>query len=249
MIGKAVVRKIPNSYPKLYFPKKIKINLDLAREQHDKYIKAIQWLGLKVDIIPANEEFPDCVFIEDTAVVHNGKALITCMGSNYRRREIEETKRYFQKTQKLIEMKSPALLEGGDVLIINNEVYVGISNVTNTLALEYLKIIFDAHTIIPVPVTETLHLKSACSYIGKNIILICEDLLKTDLFDKFEKIHVPKEESSACNCIALGNKVIVPEGAEKTISKIKNKGFEIKTVPISEFMKGEGSLTCLSIIY
>ena len=249
MMGKAVVRKIPNSYPELYLPKGIHIDLDLAREQHDKYIKALQWLGLNVDVVSADEKYPDCVFIEDTAVVHQNNVLITHMGSEYRRGEIGETKKYFQKTHKLFEMKSPALLEGGDILVIKNEVYVGISNVTNNLALEYLKMIFDSYTIIPVPVTKTLHLKSACSYIDKNTILICEDLLKTNLFNKFDKILVPKEESYACNCIVIKNKVLVPEGASKTISMIENKGFKIKTVPISEFMKGEGSLTCLSIIY
>ena len=249
MIGKVVVRKIPNSYPGLYLPKGIHIDLNLAREQHNQYIKALLWLGLNVEVVPADEKYPDCVFIEDTAVIHRNRALITHMGSKYRRGEIEETKKYFQKTHELFLMKSPALLESGDILVTKNEVYVGISNVTNNLALEYLKIIFDSYTIIPVPVTKTLHLKSACSYIGKNTILICEDLLKTNQFNQFDKILVPKEESYACNCIAFNNKVLVPEGAEKTISMIKNKGFKIKTVPISEFLKGEGSLTCLSIIY
>ena len=249
MMGKAVVRKIPNSYPELYLPKGIHIDLDLAREQHDKYVKALQWLGLNVDVVPTDEKYPDCVFIEDTAVVHQNNVLITHIGSEYRRGEIEETKKHFQKTHKLLEMKSPAFLEGGDVLVIKDEVYVGVSNVTNNLALEYLKMIFDSYTIIPVPVTKTLHLKSACSYIGKNTLLICEDLLKTNLFNKFDKILVPKKESYACNCIVIKNKVLVPEDASKTISMIENKGFKIKTVPISEFIKGGGSLTCLSIIY
>ncbi len=249
MTGKAVVREIPNSYSELYLPKGIHINLDLARQQHNKYIEALQWLGLNVEVVPADEKYPDCVFVEDTAVVHNNSILITNMGSDYRRGEIEETKKYFQNTHKLFEMKPPALLEGGDVLIINDEVYVGISNVTNNSALEYLKLIFNSYKIIPVPVTKTLHLKSACSYIGKNCLLICEDLLKIDLLKKFDKILVPKEESYACNCIAIKNKVLVPEGAKKTISMIESKGFEVKTVSISEFIKGEGSLTCLSIIY
>lgn len=249
MIGKAVVREIPNSYPGLYLPKGIHIDLDLAKQQHDIYIKALQWLGLAVDLIPPDEKYPDCVFIEDTAVVHQNKALITNLGSDYRREEIVEIKRYFRETHKLFEMKSPALLEGGDVLVADNEVYVGISNVTNDLALGYLKLIFNSHKFISVPVTKVLHLKSACSYIGKNTLLICEDLVKTDHFKRFDKILIPKEESYACNCIALNNKILVPEGAGKTIVMIKNKGFEIKTVPISEFMKGEGSLTCLSIIY
>ena len=249
MTEKAVVRKIPNTYSELYLPQGIKIDLDLAREQHDKYIKALRWLGLNVDIVPADEKYPDCVFIEDTAVVHQNNVLITHMGSETRRGEIEETKKYFQKTHKLFKMKSPALLEGGDVLVIKKEVYVGISNVTNNLSLEYLRMVFDSYTIIPVLVTKTLHLKSACSYIGKNTLLICEDLLKTNLFNKFDKILVPKEESYACNCIAIKNKVLVPEGASKTISMIENKGFKIKTVAISEFTKVEGSLTCLSIIY
>lgn len=248
-MGKAIVRRISDSYYKLYLPKGIRIDLNLAREQHSKYIEALKWLGLNVDAVPTDEKYPDCVFIEDTAVVHQNKVLITNMGSDYRRGEIEETKRYFQKTHKLLEMKPPAFLEGGDVLVIDNEVYVGISDRTNNLSLEYLKLIFDPYKIIPVPVTKTLHLKSACSYIGKDTILICEDLLETNLFNKFDKILIPKEESYACNCIALGNKVIIPEGANKTISMIKRKGFDVKPVQISEFMKGEGSLTCLSIIY
>lgn len=245
----AVVRKIPNSYPDLYFPKGIHIDLDLAKKQHEKYIKALQWLGLNVYVVPADEKYPDCVFIEDTAVVHRKNVLITNMGSDYRRGEIKETETFFKKNHTLFKMKPSSFLEGGDVLVTDNKVYVGISKVTNNIALKYLEKIFGSYEIIGVPVTKTLHLKSACSYIGKNTLLICDALLETNLFNKFEKILVPKEESYACNCVAVKDKVLVPEGASKTISMIKNKGFKTKTVPISEFMKGEGSLTCLSIIY
>ena len=249
MLLKAVVREVPSSYPKLYFSKGINIDLDLARKQHFKYIESLKWLGLKVDTLPASEKFSDCVFIEDTAVVNDNKTIITYMGSDYRRGEVDEVKNYFRKSNEVIEMVPPALLEGGDVLRTDKELYVGISNVTNDLALKYLKMIFDSYIIIPIPINKTLHLKTACTYIGRNVILICEDLLQSNFFKKFDIISVPKEESYAANCIGIQDKVIVPAGAIKTISMIKNKGFEVKTVPISEFVKGEGSLTCLSIIY
>lgn len=246
---KAIVRNFPKSYQALYLPKGININLSLARKQHKEYIKSLKWLGLKVDVLPADEKLPDCVFVEDCAVVHNGKALITNIGSDYRKRETEAVKAYFEKSHDIIEMKPPAILEGGDVLVTEDNVYVGMSKVTNRKSIIYLKQLCDRKKIINIPVKKTLHLKTACSYIGNNTLLVCSELIPQTYFKKLRLILIPKEESYASNSIAINNKILVPMQAKKTIVMLQKEDFEVKPINISEFMKGEGSLTCLSIIY
>lgn len=246
---KAVVRDVPQSYPDLYSPKGISVDLNLAKTQHKEYVKALRWLGLTVDVLPADEKFPDCTFVEDCAVIHNDKALITNMGSDYRRGEIEEVKSYFKESHKIIEMKPPAKLEGGDVLVTDHFVYVGVSQVSNKESLHYLKNLFSGYEIVPIPVTKTLHLKTACSYIGRGILLICPDLISKNYFNKLKLISIPKDECYAANCIYVNNKIVVPLQAKKAISILENEGFDVRPIDISEFAKGEGSLTCLSIIY
>lgn len=247
---KAVVRQVHDSYRDFYFHNGVTIDLDLARKQHESYVNALEWLGLSVDVLSSDSNYPDCVFIGDTAVVNNGKALITNLADDYRKGEVNSVREYFKKTHELLEMKPKSILEGGNVLVTDDKVYLGLSKQTNNSSKSYVKSLFAPKKVKSIPVTNTLHLKSACSYLGGNTLLTCPELISAlDCFEGMDMIFVDKDESFAVNCISLEKKVLVAEGAENLISFLKQDGFTVRTVPISEFIKGEGNLTCMSIIY
>jgi len=133
--------------------------------------------------------------------------------------------------------------------VTESRVFVGISKVSNVNSLEYLKAIFSDKEIVPVKVEKTIHLKTACSYAGNNIILLCPTYINSKIFKGYEIVEVPKNEFFAANCLAKNGKVVIPEKSNRALSTLEDKGFEVKTVDISEFILAEGSLTCLSILH
>lgn len=87
---KAVVRGVSSCFSegslKLEEPDQ-EISLTKAKEQWSKYVATLKGLGLEVTEIEADDKFPDCVFIEDPAVVCDDTALITRPGHVSRRGE------------------------------------------------------------------------------------------------------------------------------------------------------------------
>ncbi len=246
---RALVRERPESYPDLYEPKGIDIDLELARHQHEEYIEDLRWLGYDIKTVPADETLPDCVFVEDPAIVHDGTALIVRMGTEWRIGEEDEVRSFFASTHDLIEMEPPATLEGGDVLVAEDCVYVGLSDRSNREALPYVERLFPERAVETIPVDHTWHLKTACSYLGDGTVLIAPGMIDTKRFSDLECVAVPEEEWFAANCIAEGDRVLVPAAAEKTIALLEDNGYTVRPVEVSEFRLGDGSLTCLSILY
>lgn len=86
----AVVCRIP-----LSLRTKAQIDIDEAKKQHENYVRLLRELGLDVIELPPDEALPECVFVEDTAVVCNGTALITRPGAPHR---VKEVLTYFKYT-------------------------------------------------------------------------------------------------------------------------------------------------------
>jgi len=103
-----------------------------ALEQHHYYISELKKVGVDVIVLPAQEEFPDSVFVEDTAVLIPELAIITLPGDKTRTDEIiamQETLKQFYKNISKINL--PGTLDGGDVLLIDKDFYIGLSDRTN----------------------------------------------------------------------------------------------------------------------
>lgn len=79
----AVVCRIP-----LSLRTRGEIDLEEAKKQHESYVKLLRELGIDVIELPPDEALPDCAFVEDTAVICNGIALIAKPGSPHRVKEV-----------------------------------------------------------------------------------------------------------------------------------------------------------------
>jgi hypothetical protein len=61
---------------------------DELKREHESYVRLLRDIGLDVIELPPDEALPQCVFVEDTAVVCNGIALITRPGNPSRLKEV-----------------------------------------------------------------------------------------------------------------------------------------------------------------
>jgi len=226
------------------------IDSDLAQRQHRAYREALVAIGCEVvEIDPAND-CPDSVFVEDPVVVVNELGVIARPATDSRRAERPSMERALKPFRELAHIEAPATIEGGDVIRIGKILYVGRGTRTNDEGVAQLRSHIGplGYTVIPVPVTGCLHLKTGACWIGGNRVLVNSDWLDVSAFEGREIIEVSPDEPWSANGVLIGKKIVVPAGAAKTSAMLRSFGLEVHEVALSEMQKAEGSATCLSVL-
>ncbi|MBE0519559.1 N(G),N(G)-dimethylarginine dimethylaminohydrolase [Candidatus Bathyarchaeota archaeon] len=247
----AVVRPVPDSYDHCVRTNTEKIDIALAKSQHAEYCRTLQKLGPELIWIKGENTLPDSCFVEDTAIVLGEKAIICNMKTKSRVKEVVEVAKVLEKLKETCYIKPPATIDGGDVLKIEDKVFVGLSARTNIHAIRQLRKILENTNfeIVPVTVHNVLHLKSACTYLGNNCVIVSKGHFDTDILRDYKKIVVARGEEYAADCLAINGTVLMAKGFPKTKKLVEKEGFFVKELEMSEFRRGDGALTCLSILW
>jgi dimethylargininase len=227
-----------------------KPDYDLAIIQHQEYIQALKDCGLEVITLEADETYPDSTFVEDTALLTPHCAIITNPGAPPRKGEIIEIKKVLVGLyRKVEEIKDPGTLEAGDIMMVGNHYYIGLSERTNPLGANQLIAILNRYGITGTTVSleQGLHLKSGVSYLENNNLLVTTAFKNKPEFHKFNQIIVDEDESYAANSLWINENVLLPKGFLKIKQKIKDSGYKTIEVDVSEFRKLDGGLSCLSL--
>lgn len=223
-----------------------------AVRQHEEYRALLARRGVSVINLEAGEEFPDCCFVADAAVVFDELAVVARTGAQARRGEAEAVAAVLSAERELAHVEAPATLDGGDVMVVGRRVFVGQSRRTNPQGVEALTRIMRPHgyTVTPVHVNGSLHLTTACSALDAETLLINPRWIDATPFARFNLLRVPEDEPWAANALRVGETVVVEAGAPRTFEMVaRHCGPRVETLDISEFRKAEGSLTCLSILF
>ena len=252
MIKNAIVRRPGHSLVNgiTSAPELGKPDYGLAIKQHDAYIEALKSCGVGVTVLKADERFPDSCFVEDVAVCTKKIAVITKPGASSRRGEEKEIIEVIKKFYNDIEyIKKPGTLEGGDVMMVKDHFYIGLSKRTNREGAEQLIKVLGKYGMSGsiVEISEMLHLKSGLAYLEDNVLLVTGEYINNLEFKKFNKIMIDEEETYSANCIRVNDYVLVPAGYPKTKEKIEAAGFKVIVVDTSEYRKVNGGLSCLSL--
>lgn len=193
------------------------------------------------------EAFPDSTFVEDNAVILEGTAYITAMKASTRQGESEHTQSALAPYLPVEILKPPLFLDGGDVIATPEAIFIGQSNRTGAEAVQYFK---DKLTVpvIPVRVTNALHLKTAASWLGGNQLFVNPEGCDIPSFKGFNCIEIKPEDAYAANCLVIGSTVIMPAGFKRVEETLQEIGLHPRPVNMSEFEKADGGVTCLSLI-
>ena len=223
-----------------------------ALAQHEKYIEALKKCGVEVTVLEADEIYPDSCFVEDPALITRKCAIITNPGAASRNGEKDEiigAVRKFFPEDKIEYIKDPGTLEGGDVMMVGDTFYVGLSARTNAEGIRQLGEILNKYGLecVQVPLEKVLHLKTGVNYLENNNMLVSGEFIDKPEFAKYNKIVIPEEEAYAANCIWVNGTVIVPEGYPAVLKAVQDAGYETLVVDTSEFRKIDGGLSCLSL--
>ena len=143
-------------------------------------------------------------------------------------------------------------IEGGDVIVDNDCVYIGVSNRSSIKAIEQLT---DFLPIYPIQLgNKIMHLDTCFTILPKKNALIFKDAFeKKDieiLSKRFNLIEVsrPEAHSMAINVLVINPEVIVMHKAFKRLaSLIEEKGIKVELVDFSEPNSLLGSFRCATL--
>jgi dimethylargininase len=252
----AITRKVSPALAacELEFLPRTAIDLELANAQHAAYEAYLRECGARVISLPAEPTLPDSVFVEDPAVVLDEIGIITRTGAASRRAEAESLATALTPYRQLARIEAPGTLEGGDVLRPhplekNHTLYVGLSSRTNAEGIRQFAALLRpfGYTVIPVPVHGCLHLKSACSALDGDALLVNRVWIDPTPLSQLSLIDVDAQEPWGANVLALGGSVLMPAGFDRTREILELHGFRTRTLDISELRKAEAGVSCMSL--
>jgi dimethylargininase len=250
---KAITREVSSGFNRceLSYLNREVIDIDLAREQHSMYLECLSGLGCDVTCLPQEPNLPDSVFVEDTAVVLKDLAIITRPGVSSRRPEVLSITRTLEPYRDLAFIESPGTVDGGDVLLVGNTLYVGLTQRSNREGFEQLLSTLSPHgyDLFAVEVDGCLHLKSAVTRVAVNTLLVNRNWVNTDIFHDMSFIDVDPGEPYAANALLVGGNVILSSAFPRTSSLLEEEGIEVLTLDVSELARAEGGVTCCSLIF
>ena len=226
------------------------IDLETARAQHHEYVLVLKRLGCEVVELPAEADLPDSVFVEDTAIVLPEVGVITRPGADSRKPETESIAQALAPLKKLVFLREPASLDGGDVLVLGKKIYVGLSTRSNQEAVDQLNTLLNeyGYSATGVMMRDCLHLKTAVTRVDEETLLINKSWIDAHHFNDFRLIEVDPEEPFAANCLPLGEAIIFPTAFPRTRAKLEAAGYRVAAVDVSELAKAEGAVTCCCLL-
>lgn len=222
-----------------------------VKAEHRAYVDALAEAGLAIDILPALEAFPDSVFVEDPALVFPEGAILLRPGAPSRLAEREHMRgalaRHFAK---VLELGVGEYADGGDVLVTQETVYIGLSQRTNRIGAEALagKLAELGRKACVVEVPQTvLHLKSAAALLGDDTLIVTPALAKAAAFQHLRLLVTPEGEEAGANLVRVNNRVLVGQAYPRTAEMVEKDGLEVKLLPVSEVAKLDAGLSCMSL--
>ena len=250
----AIVRTVSASLPQceVTYVARQPIDVDRARAQHAAYARALEQAGAHVITLPPEDDLPDAVFVEDPILILDECAIVLAPGAESRRREAESLSAALDPHRPLLRIPPDSgTIDGGDVVRIEHTLYVGRSPRTNDAGIAQLRTLVEplGYDVVPVDVTGCLHLKTACTWLG-DALLINPQWIDASPLAGLPQLRVADPEPWGANALRLpGGAVICSAAYPETGRTLRDRGYEVIPVDVSELHKAEAGVTCMSVVF
>lgn len=227
-------------------------DLALMLRHHAAYVAALRGTGASVAVLDPLPDYPDSVFVEDTALCLPEGAIVLHPGAPSRRGESAAMAPHLEALYGSVRRIAGAdsHIEGGDILMAEREILVGRSARTNArgvaelakLAAEWGWPVREVHTPPGV-----LHFKTDCSLMDEETVLSTRRLAASGCFGGYRVIEVAEGEEAAANAVRFNGIVLFAEGFPRTRDLLLARGYDVVEIGNSECAKLDGGMSCLSL--
>ncbi|MFD2174986.1 dimethylarginine dimethylaminohydrolase family protein [Rhodobacter lacus] len=219
--------------------------------EHRAYVTALEAAGCTVTVLPALEDFPDSVFVEDPALVFTEGAIVLRPGAPTRRHEAGFMAPVLaEHFETVLHLPGTGFADGGDILRTADKVMIGLSARTNAEGAEALqgclKALGHASEIVTTP-KGVLHFKSDCSLLSEDTVLSTARLAASGVFGDLRTLLVPEGEEEAANALRVNDVVLVGADFPRTIEMLTQAGYAVVPLATREIRKVDAGLSCMSL--
>ena len=219
-------------------------------KDHEHYVTTLQEAGATVHELPALDDYPDALFVEDAALCLVKGAILMRPGAPSRSGEVAHMAATLKSLYSDVREIKNGFIEGGDILITGTEILVGRSERTDAEGVAELRqLVADwGYAVREVMTPEgVLHFKTDCSLLSPDTILSTKRLAASGCFEDYNVIYTADGEEASANSIRFNDVVVMPAGFTKTAERLREASYEVKTVNNSECSKIDGGMSCLSL--
>ena len=224
------------------------VDVALAVRQWEDYVETLRARGWETVEVPAAPDCPDSAFVEDTMVVFRDVAVLARPGADERKPEVAAAAAAVEALgYRCVPVQAPGTLDGGDVLKVGSTVYVGLGGRTNAEGIAQVAAALEpvGATVVAVPITKVLHLKSAVTALPDGTIIGWEPAVDDPAV--FPSFLAMPEEGGAHVVLLDDRTLLMSAGCPQSAALLRGRGYEVVEVDISEYVKLEGCVTCLSV--
>lgn len=222
-----------------------------AAKEHAAYVAALEALGLKADVLPALEELPDSVFVEDPALVFSEAAILLRPGAPSRLGEAGAMREALApRFSRLLELPGEGFADGGDVLVTPEFVFIGLSARTNrdgAIALQMRLAELGRESRLAEVPAGVLHFKTAVSLLDAETVFATPAMAASGIFADFRIVTTPEGEEAAANALRINDTVLIGASFPRTAEVLSQHGLAVRTLPVDEIGKLDAGLSCMSL--
>lgn len=231
------------------------IHIERALEQHGELVKTLKDNDIEVILLPYHKKYPEQVFTRDIGFTLGQTIFVAKMATEVRAGEEDVLKQWLEDEEisyyNLVEER----IEGGDVVIDQETIYVGLSNRTDQKAADELQRLLNQFNVVPIPFKDKyLHLDCIFNVVSPDIALVYPNALTKKYIDyfasRYELIEVSEEEQFqlGTNVLSIGNKRLLSLPVNKKVNQqLRDHGFQVIEVDITEIIKSGGSFRCCTL--
>ena len=247
------IKDVINDVQKRY--KDENIDVDKALHQHNEFIQALADEGIQTDLIEPSKNYPEQVFTRDIGFTIGNTVFISEMASEIRQGEEQELQKWMEAHEVNFKHLTGHRIEGGDVIIDRDTVFVGVSSRTSKKAIRDLQLQLPDFEVIPVSFNEKyLHLDCVFNILSPTEALIFPEALDMAtvrmLAERYTLIRVNEKEQFALgtNVLSIGDRKVFSQPQNRQVNKQLNaRGFHVIEVDYSEIIKSGGAFRCCTM--
>ncbi len=247
------IKEVINDIQKKY--KDENINQSLALSQHQNFVHTLETAGIEVVNLPPNKDYPEQVFTRDIGFSLGNRLFISKMANPIRQGEESVLEKWVESNQASYQKLTNHPIEGGDVLVDGQQVYIGLSSRTRMESIQSLQKVLPMYDIIPIPFNpKYLHLDCVFNILSPSDALIFPTALDPNIVDMLSKrynlIEVSEHEqfSMGTNVLSIGKNRVLSLPVNVDVNhQMRQHGYDVIEVDFSEIIKSGGSFRCCSM--
>lgn len=231
------------------------IDQELAVKQHRNFEQALRNAGVEIIKLPPSKDHPEQVFTRDIGFTIGNHLFVSEMANPIRQGEEEVLAQWLNNNKIVYKNLSLHSIEGGDVIVDGNRVFVGISDRTCKKAIQNLQKELPDYEIIPIPFNpKYLHLDCVFNILSSEDALIFPEAFEPKIVNllssMYHLIEVSESEqfSMGTNVLSIGQNRVLSLPVNRDVNyQMKQHGYEVLEVDFSEIIKSGGSFRCCSM--